>query len=242
MTRLVSRTRVAAVNFQAHADPAVWTATAAGDIAAALRAALEVRARARLLVSGGSTPGLVYAALARLPLDWPRVDVELVDERWLPPNDPDSNAHLAYACLLQGAATAAAFAPLVRVGDSYESALAAANAVPPRRVDVAVLGMGGDGHTASLFPGADDLARSLEATTDFVAFNATGCLGAGAWPLRITATPALLARAHTRILLLRGDDKLRVFERALAGADPRELPVRLLFAPSATPLQVHWCS
>lgn len=231
----------AAVDFRVHADQVAWCALAAAAVAVALRTALAENPRARLLVSGGSTPAPVYAALSELPLDWSRVDVGLVDERWLPPNDPDSNARLACTSLLVGDAARAAFEPLVRAGDTFEGAVAAANAVPARRVDVAVLGMGEDGHTASLFPAADELARSVGEDADYVAFDATGCPGAGAWPRRISASPALLARAHTRILLLRGVSKRRVFERALAGADPRELPVRLLLAPSATPLQVHWC-
>jgi 6-phosphogluconolactonase len=183
----------------------------------------------------------VYAALARAPLAWDRVDVGLVDERWLPPNDPDSNARLAYATLLRDAAANARFDPLVHVGDDYAGAIAAANARAPALPDVAVLGMGGDGHTASLFPGAADLAGALGSPADYVAFDATGCPGAGAWRQRITATPSLLRRARLRILLLRGDDKRRVFERALAGGDTRELPVRVLLAPAERPLLVHWC-
>jgi 6-phosphogluconolactonase len=241
MIRAMPRAAAPAIDFQAHADPSVWCATAAGAIAFALRAALEGTSRARLLASGGTTPAPVYAALSELPLDWSQVDVGLVDERWLPPNDPDSNARVAYASLLANEAARAAFEPLVRLGDTFESAVANANAVPRRRVDVAVLGMGEDGHTASLFPGADDLEDSLATDADYVGFHAAGCPGAGAWPRRISASPALLARARTRILLLRGHAKRRVFERALAGSDPRELPVRLLFAPTASPLQVHWC-
>lgn len=241
MIRAMPRSAAGAIDFQAHADASVWRAAAAGAIAHALRSALEETSRARLLVSGGTTPAPVYAALSELPLDWPHVDVGLVDERWLPPNDPDSNARVAYASLLTNEAARATFEPLVRLGDTFESAVAAANAVPLRRVDVAVLGMGEDGHTASLFPGADDLGHSLATQADYVGFHAGGCPGAGAWPMRISASPALLARSRTRILLLRGDAKRRVFERALDGADPRELPVRLLLAPAASPLQVHWC-
>lgn len=241
MIGALPRSATGAIDFQAHADESVWRATAAGAIAGALRSALEGRLRARLLVSGGTTPAPVYAALSELPLDWSRVDVGLVDERWLPPNDADSNARVAYASLLVNEAARATFEPLVRLGDTFESAVVAANAVPPRRVDVAVFGMGEDGHTASLFPGTDDLGRSLATEADYVGFQAGGCPGAGAWPMRISASPALLARSRTRILLLRGDARRRVFERALEGADPRELPVRLLFAPTASPLQVHWC-
>jgi 6-phosphogluconolactonase len=242
MVRALPRTAAGAVDFQAHAEESVWCATAAGAIAGALRRALDGVERARLLVSGGTTPGPVYAALARLPLEWSRIDIGLVDERWLPPNDAHSNARVAYETLLHGPAAHATFVPLVRVGDdTLADAVAAANADSPSVADVAVLGMGSDGHTASLFPGSPDLERSLHDDADYLAFDATGCPGAGAWPKRISATPALLARTRTRILLLRGADKRAVFDHALAGEDPRELPVRLLLAPSAAPLQVHWC-
>jgi 6-phosphogluconolactonase len=230
----------AAIEFHAHADEADWIAAACADIARALASALQSRPRARLLASGGGTPAPVYRALAALPLPWSRIDVGLVDERWLPPNDPDSNARLVYDSLLQGHAASAHFEPLVRVGDDLARSLAAANAHSPRPADVAVLGMGEDGHVASLFPGTEDLARAGNDTRDYVAMDATGSSGAGRWPRRITATPAALARAGTRILLLRGAAKRAVLERALSGADPFELPVRLLFAPAATPLRAHW--
>jgi 6-phosphogluconolactonase len=228
------------VVFLPHADADAWALAAADDIAHALREALAARERARLLVSGGNTPAPVYRLLALVPLDWPRVDIGLVDERWLPPNDPDSNARLAYATLLHDRAATAAFAPLVHVGDDLPAALAAANTAGVAASDVAVLGMGEDGHVASLFPGARDLDTALTSTDAYVALDATGCPGAGRWPQRLSATPATLRRARTRILLLRGAAKRAVFERALAGDDARELPVRLLFAPTTAPLRVHW--
>ena len=82
--------------FHAHANGEVWTWAAAVSIAAELRRELIQHPRARLLLSGGGTPGPVYRALSQAPLDWDRVDVGLVDERWLLPDDPDSNAHLVH--------------------------------------------------------------------------------------------------------------------------------------------------
>ena len=106
---------------------------------------------------------------------------------------------------------------------------------------VAVLGMGNDGHTASLFPGSADLDRALASPLPYAALDASGCPVAGDWPLRITLTPAGLARTRHRLLLLRGETKREVFLRALQGDDVRELPIRAALGIGLEPVRVHWC-
>lgn len=106
---------------------------------------------------------------------------------------------------------------------------------------IAVPGMGEDGHTASLFPQARSLPGALSSPCDYLAFDASGCAGAGEWPLRITLTPTGLSKARTRLLLIRGQSKRRVFDRALNGGDPHELPVRIALTTPGAALQVHWC-
>jgi 6-phosphogluconolactonase len=114
-----------------------------------------------LAVSGGKSPVPFFHALRSQPLDWSRVMITLVDERFVPADHPDSNAALVREHLLQDAAAAARFLPLVGDARDDVAELAAANAAY-QHPTVAVLGMGEDGHTASLFPGATALADGLD--------------------------------------------------------------------------------
>ena len=223
-----------------HADASHWASAIAGITADALRADLAVGDAARLLVSGGTTPAPVYRELTLHGLDWGRVRVALVDERWLPPGDADSNAELVRETLLDGTAAAARFEPLLVADRSLDQSVRAANR-NSRPASIALMGMGPDGHTASLFPGAPALAQAWLASDDYVSFDAAGCTGAGTWPLRISITPAGLAKARHRLLLVRGEPKRRLLERAIAGDDVFELPVRALFSLPGNPLQIHWC-
>jgi 6-phosphogluconolactonase len=215
-----------------------WSAAAAGDISGALADALSRQPRARLLLSGGSTPAPVYARVAGGDVGGSGVDVGLVDERWLPPGDAHSNAQLLREHLLRERAAAAHFEPFA--GDAPEDAVADAN-LRGHAADIVVLGMGKDGHVASLFPGMRRLAQALASVEPYVAVDASGCPGAGAWPRRISLTPAGLAPASARLLLIRGEEKRELWQRALAGDDASELPVRIAFTTPGARLRVHWC-
>ncbi|HEY5850350.1 MAG TPA: 6-phosphogluconolactonase [Lysobacter sp.] len=226
-----------------HANEDVWTWAAAVSIAAELRRELISHPRARLLLSGGATPVPVYQALSKAPLEWDRVNVGLVDERWLQPQDIDSNAHLVRTHLLQHQAAAAHFEPMTRPGRTIEEAVAGANAFAKVRACVAVLGMGEDGHVASLFPGMTDLERVFASRHDYASVDASGCLGARNWPRRISLTPHGMARVPTRILVMQGARKRDVFAQALADGNPLRWPVlTALESAHATALQVHWCA
>lgn len=229
------------VKFNAYQDVDAWAWNCAVTLAAILRRDLAERGHARLLLSGGTTPAPVYRALSKAPLDWDNIDVALVDERWLQPDDPDSNARLVREHLLQNHAKAAHFEPLTRLGRTLEEAVAIANAHARQATSAAVLGMGGDGHTASLFPGSRDLPRALASKSDYVSFDASGCPGAGPWPLRISLTPSGLSKASERLLLVRGDDKRRLLDRALDSDDATLMPVRVAFTTPGATLQIHWC-
>lgn len=229
------------VHFLAYQSAEQWAWAGAVVLAAELRRQLEHRPRARLLLSGGKSPAPVYDALSHAPLDWARVDVALVDERWLRPDDPDSNSQLVHRTLLHNAAADARFETLTRTGRSIEEAVAAANLHANQVPDAVVLGMGDDGHTASLFPDMLGLEQALASPNAYVAVDASGCPGAGPWPRRISLTPAGLAPSRTRLLMIRGEHKRNVFERAMEGSDVQELPIRLAFATPGARLRVHWC-
>ncbi|HET6397273.1 MAG TPA: 6-phosphogluconolactonase [Pseudoxanthomonas sp.] len=226
-----------------HPDPESWVHAIAAEMERVLAAELAARGGARMLLSGGTTPAPVYEQLAVAPLDWTRVTVGLVDERWLSPQDSASNTRLVRESLLDRA-DIGHFEPLVRDGLALPEAVHAANLEAGHAPDacLAVLGMGNDGHTASLFPGSRDLDRALASELPYAALDATGCPVAGDWPLRITLTPAGLARTRHRMLLLRGQAKRAVLERALADGDVRELPIRVVLGLTGGPLRVHWCA
>ena len=229
------------VRFHVYRNEEQWAWAIAVVVAAALRRELDERQRARLLVSGGSSPTPVFRALSRAPLDWAHVEIGLVDERWLLPDDKDSNAHLARENLLRNRAADAHLQTITHPGRSIEEAVAVANLHARRHPAAVLLGMGDDGHTASLFPGMRDLELALSSPQPYVAVDASGCPGAGPWTRRISMTPAGLASAPMRLLLIRGMQKRQVLERALAGDDPTELPVRIAFRTPGAQLQVHWC-
>ena len=235
-----SAARAAPVTMHAFGQEDAWATASTVAVVAALQHDLALQPRARLLVSGGSTPAPVFRALSQAPLAWERVDIALVDERWLRPDDPDSNAHLVREHLLRGHAASARFESLTRPGRSIEEAVADANLHAKHAPGVVLLGMGDDGHVASLFPRMRGLADALASPNAYVPIDAAGCPGAGPWPRRISLTPAGLAPAHTRILLLRGTTKRKVFEQALGGDDPIAMPVRIAFLAPGTQLQVYW--
>lgn len=229
------------VEFVLHRDADGWIEAAAADMAALLNADIAEHGRARMLLSGGSTPAPVYQALAELDVHWDRVEASLADERWLSPQDRDSNAWLVREHLLNRA-EGMHFDPLVRVGKPlaecvYTANLQARHGQPPA---LAVLGMGNDGHTCSLFPGSADLPRVLDSPLPYAALDATGCPGANQWPLRITLTPLGLGGCRQRLLLLRGRQKLEVLQHALDSNDARQYPILTAIDAPGPRLRVHW--
>jgi 6-phosphogluconolactonase len=224
-----------------HRSAEVWVWASAVAIAAEIRRDLLVRSRARLLLTADETAAPVYRALSQAPLEWSRVDVALTDERWLPPDDPDSHARRVRSQLVRDHAAHVRFEPLTQAGRGIDESVAFANAHASQPVSAAVLGMGSDGHLASLFPLMRNLAHVLESRKAYAAVDASGCPSAREWARRITMTPAGLARARSRLLLIRGHERREAFEYAITSGKVESWPV-LAALGGETPLQVHWCA
>lgn len=233
--------RHAAINLHRFSDPALLATALARTAAAELGSALSARGRATLAVSGGNTPKAFLQALSRQPLDWARVAVTLVDERWVPDSDARSNARMVRSHLLQGAAVAAHFLPLYRPTEMPEAALPELEQALrdlPLPLDVAVLGMGEDGHTASFFPGGDLLEQALDPD---------GCSAVlpmrapGAGEPRITLSLPVLLAARRLYLHIEGAGKREVLERALAvGAKTTALPIARVLAWRKGAVDTYW--
>ena len=202
----------------------------AAMLAGALRAAVQTRGEASLAVAGGRTPEAALRFLSEEDVDWSRVTVSLVDERWVEPASPDSNERLVRQHLLRGRAGAARFIPMKSDSpDPDEAAFVAA--LPPAPFDAVLLGMGEDGHFASLFPDSPVLGQGLDpASTRRVIAVPRADQGAPPQP-RLSLTLAEIARAGLIVLLVKGKEKQDVIDSAQReGADPRRLPIAALFA------------
>jgi 6-phosphogluconolactonase len=211
---------------------------AADAVVRRLAGGIAEHGRASLVVTGGRSPGAVYDRLVEAPVDWARVVVALSDERMVPPDSPDANARLLRERLFRGAAVRAAFIPLWREGASADEAAAAAEpairALPP--FDAVLLGMGEDGHIASLIPGDPRLAEGLDPDGARLTQGVPAGLGKPSLA-RVTLTVAALLQAREILLLIAGDAKREVLDAALAGAD---LPVRAILNQDRAPVRVLW--
>lgn len=219
-----------------------WAEIGAQLLAEALQAGLNERGRAAIAGAGGSTPSPIYERLSRSSLDWPRVTVTLVDERWVAENDPASNAALLRRTLLNGAAAGAEFISLAQAAPTVDrSALLAARLLDGRveQLDAILLGMGEDGHICSMFPGSPTLKSLLDPSAGRTVLGVPPGRDGSAPPQeRLSLNLAWLKEARRVVLALSGAPKRAVFDRE-AGGDPEAQPVAALIA-SAPELHVIW--
>jgi len=207
----------------------------ADDLASTLREAITTRGRGLLAVSGGSTPHQVFARLHQLKVAWEYVTLTLTDERWVPRSHPESNEKLVRTHLLKGTALNAKFIPLFGGEDSPQVGHSACegrlNSLP-LPFDAVYLGMGVDGHFASLFPG--DSAIEVNGCC-CVAIPATETRLA-----RMSLTASVILDAKKIFLLFCGSDKYATYLEAKKEGPLKELPLRFLFSQAQTPVHVLW--
>lgn len=235
-------TPCAAIDLQRFPDARSAAAALAASVAGSLRAGIAARGAASLVVSGGRSPVAFFAALRVQPLPWTAVHVTLADERWVAPQAADSNERLLREHLLCDAAAGARFVGLWNPAATPAAgrvASRAALAPLPRPFDAVVLGMGADGHTASLFPGMPGLAAALDpdGEPDLVAAQAPAPPTA-----RISLNLAALLDSHRLFLPIQGAAKRAVFQAACSTARPTGgagYPVAALFRQQRVPLQIQ---
>ncbi|MDM9647455.1 6-phosphogluconolactonase [Rhizobium sp. S163] len=212
----------------------------ADKVAASLSTAIASKGTAEIAVSGGSTPKAFFQELSTRDLDWTKVTITLVDERFVPADNPRSNHLLVISNLLQNKAKAAKFQPLYQPAATVEEAAklsTAATASIGNPFDVVILGMGGDGHTASFFPGGSNLAVALDPKTPrgIITMDADG-----AGEPRLTFTFSSLQDAGLLVLHIEGDGKKDVLAKAEGAGDEAEMPIRAILRRAATPVDIYW--
>jgi 6-phosphogluconolactonase len=211
----------------------------ANEVADALSKRLAESPRATLAVSGGSTPTRFFRYLREHEIPWERVTVTLVDDRWVDANHPDSNERLVRHELLTGPAAGAQFVALktadsTPAGGQFESN---GRLQSLRPFDVVVLGMGADGHTASLFPGAANLADALDpaAPETVVAIDPPD-----ARHPRLSMTLSAILDSANVLVLLAGQDKWETYRRARQPGPFDEFPIRALLGKTHPDVQIYW--
>jgi 6-phosphogluconolactonase len=217
------------VNLNTYPDCDLMYMDLASRLAGELRTALTSEETAAFAVPGGTTPGPVFDELCAADLDWARVCVLLTDERRVPPDHARSNERLVRERLLTSRAAVATFVRLVPEEEDMSKVIAAIEPLLP--IDVMLLGMGADMHTASLFPGSPDLEAALDRHAPPVMLvEATGDLEP-----RITLTGPVLSGAISTHVVIRGEDKRAALEKA-RHLKPAEAPIATVLGNA----EIHW--
>ena len=229
-----------AYHFNTFENGAELAQALAEKVAGTLADAIAARGEALIAVSGGSTPKAFFKALSVKPIDWQKVTITLVDERFVPETSDRSNHALVLNGLLQNDAAKAKFIPLYHaVADVEDAAFLATSDAKrlPRPFDVVILGMGGDGHTASFFPGGNHLEMALNPRTprSVITMEAQD-----AGEPRLTFTFSALQDARLLALHIEGQAKKPVIDRALAEGKDGTLPIGRVIANATSDTEIYW--
>lgn len=229
------------VSIQTFSRGADWAAACTARLTGALADAVAANGRATFAGSGGSTPGPIYRVMAQADLDWSRVAVTLIDERYVPESDDQSNARLLKQTLLTGRAASARFVPLYHPAVTVDRAAAMATVAlrAERRLDAVLLGMGEDGHICSMFPESPTLKTLLSPGLNPAVLGVpAGREGMAPSIERLSINLPCLMQAGRVVLALTGTRKRAVFEQQATG-DPAVTPIAALIAHKV-PLEVLW--
>jgi len=212
------------------------------EIVSRLIESVSSRGVASLAASGGTTPGILFDALSARSAPWNKVSVTLADERWIAPDQDGSNEKLVRTRLLRNAASDAKLIPLKTPDaspDAAEAKVDGAISAMPRPFDVMLLGMGDDGHTASLYPRSAGLDAALDlAKPNLVqAIHADSAVATGE---RMTFTLRAILDSKLIVILIRGEEKLATYRKAVAGMDIHEMPIRAVLNQARAPARVYW--
>ena len=214
----------------------------AGRIGQSLQKSIAAHGRASLAVSGGSTPKPLFKRLSSLDIPWQDVIVTLVDERWVDPTDTASNEQLVRQYLLQNRAAKAVFVGLknsAATASEGESGCEQNLRKVPLPFTVLILGMGNDGHTASLFPGSTQLAAATDMHSDKTCMAVTP---AHAPHERMTLTLPAILDSQEIILHITGQEKKAVLAKAQEAGPAEEMPVRFILHQHETPVVMYWAA
>lgn len=209
-------------------------------IVALLEAGIKERGFGCLVVSGGRTPAGLFQRLSHQSLDWSKVIVTLADERWVPADHNDSNARSVETHLLQYNAAKAKFIPHVTAAatpQQGQTELEATLKQLPEQIDAVILGMGEDGHTASFFPNAPELAAAIDPKGSAACMAVTPPVAPH--PRMTLTLPRLLASKQI-FLHLCGEGKTPVLEAAMGEGAAEEMPVRTVLRQEQTPVDIFW--
>jgi 6-phosphogluconolactonase len=228
------------VEWREEPDAEALAARLASDVCTLLGSAVEKNDRALLAVSGGTTPVRFFNALSQEDPGWGKVTIILADERFVPPQSSRSNARLVALNLLHNKAAKAHFEGLYKEADTVEEAASLADErmrTLPFPPDAVVLGMGADGHTASLFPDWDGLSRGLDPD---IGDHVLPVRAPSAVEPRLTLPLARIVAAPFIALLIEGEEKKNVLQKTLVGKRDPNAPVLAVIKNAQSPVKIYW--
>jgi 6-phosphogluconolactonase len=209
-------------------------------ITTSIRKNIEKKQSFGLVLAGGNTPKSLYEALAKQDIEWPKVTITLTDERWVPVDHIDSNENMIRRYLLSKLDAAPVFVPLKTGGETIDTTQKACEALLNEKLtclDAVILGMGGDGHFASIFPCIDNLTELLDVN------NKLSCMAVAPQgkQQRMSLTLSYLLSAKNIFLLITGEDKIRIIKEIVDGGEKAQrYPIYHLLNQNKCPVNIYW--